>query len=156
MLLNDYGVKQYFETWQEAAFNPNSYQIGYKSDYIRNVRIHQLKKGIGLPVYSTPLGIPRLPSIIQNRLPRIGPFDFAQGEFDLNFLTGEDKIYSCELEKAFPVTMESIPLNNELDGLVELRVQLSFTKWSSNFTKQNPLNDFVNTALGTVLTRIFN
>jgi hypothetical protein len=111
---------------------------------------------VGLPVYSTPLGIPRLPSIIQQRLPRIGPFDFAQGELDLNFLTGADKIYSCELFSAFPVTMEAIPLNNELDGLVELRVQLSFTKWQSNFTQQNPLNDFVETALGTVLTRIFN
>ena len=156
LLLNDYGIKEYFEKWQEAAFNPNTYQIGYKNDYVRNVRIHQLKKGIGLPVYSTPLGIPRLPEIIQQRLPRIGPFDFAQGEFNLDFLTGEDKIYSCELYNAFPVTMEAIPLNNELDGLIELRVQLSYTKWTSNFTDQSPIGNFIETALGTVLTRIFN
>ncbi len=156
LLLNDYGIKEYFEKWQEASFNPNTYQIGYKSDYVRNVKIHQLKKGVGLPVYSTPLGIPRLPEIIQRRLPRIGPFDFAQGELNLDFLTGEDKIYSCELYNAFPVTMEAIPLNNELDGLIELRVQLSFTKWTSNFTDQSPIGNFVETALGTVLTRIFN
>jgi hypothetical protein len=156
LLLNDYGVKEYFEKWQESVYNQNTYQIGYKNTYTRNVRIHQLKRGVGLPVYSTPLGIPRLPSIIQQRLPRIGPFDFAQGEFSLDFLTGEDKIYSCELQDAFPVTMEAIPLNNELDGLVEFRVELSFTKWTSNFTDQNPLENFVQTALGTVLTRIFN
>ena len=156
LLLNDYGIKEYFEKWMQSAYNPSTYQIGYKNDYVRNVRIHQLKKGVGLPVYSTPLGIPRLPSIIQQRLPRIGPFDFAQGEFSLDFLTGEDKIYSCELEKAFPVTMEAIPLNNELDGLVELRVQLAYTRWTSNFTDQDPLGNFVQTALGTVLTRIFN
>jgi len=156
LLLNDYGIKEYFEKWMQAAYNPATYQIGYKNDYVRNVRIHQLKKGVGLPVYSTPLGIPRLPEIIQQRLPRIGPFDFAQGEFNLDFLTGEDKIYSCELQDAFPVTMEAIPLNNELDGLVELRVQLAYTRWTSNFTDQDPLGNFVQTALGTVLTRIFN
>lgn len=156
LLLNDYGVKQYFEKWQEAAYNPSSYQIGYKSEYIRNVKIHQLKKGIGLPVYSTPLGIPRLPAILQNRLPRLGPFDLAQGEIDLNFITGGDKIYSCEIYNAFPVTMESIPLNNELDGLIELRVQLSYTRWTSNFTTQSRTGNFIETALGTLITRIFN
>lgn len=156
LLLNDYGIKQYFETWQKAAFDPDNYQIGYKNNYVRNVKIHQLRKGVGLPVYSTPLGVPRLPEIIQRRLPRIGPFDFAQGELDLNFITGADKIYSCELYNAFPVTMDAIPLNNELDGLVELRVQLAYSKWTSNFTEQNAARDFTNTAVGTILTRIFN
>jgi len=52
--------------------------------------------------------------------------------------------------------MEAIPLNNELDGLIEMRVQLSYTKWTSNFTDQSPIGNFIETALGTVLTRIFN
>lgn len=155
LVLNDYGIKKYFETWQAAAYNPNTYQIGYKSQYAIDVRIHQLKKGIGLPVYSTPLGIPKLPAIIQNRLPTIGPFNLARGELDLDFITDAKKIYTCKLYNAWPVTIEATPLNNELDGITELRVQLSFTKWTSEFSQYDPVGEFVETALGTALTRIF-
>jgi hypothetical protein len=157
LLLNDYGIKRYFETWQSLAFDPQTYQIGYKSSYaFDNIKIHQLRKGVSLPVYSTPLGIPKLPPLIQNRLPRVGPFDLAQGEFDLDFLTKDKNVYTCTLYGAWPVTIEAIPLNNELDGLTELRVQLAYTRWTSNFTEATPVTDFVQTALGTAITRVFN
>ena len=35
------------------------------------------------------------------------------------------------LENAFPTTMGAIELNNELDGLVQIQVQLSYTKWKA-------------------------
>jgi len=135
LLLNDYGVKRYFEEWARLAFDPDTYQIGYKNEYARDIQVHQLQTGVGLPVYSTPLGIPTLPSNVQNRLPTVGPFDLAQGQFDLDFLTPAKIVYSCKMFEAFPTTIESIPLTNELDGIVEFRVQLSYTKWQSTFNQ---------------------
>lgn len=43
-VLNDYGVRKYFEYWQSKAVNQTSYEIGYKKDYAKPVKIQQLKK----------------------------------------------------------------------------------------------------------------
>jgi len=129
LCLNDYGIRKYFEAWQNAAVNQDTFEVGYHNEYTRLVTIQQLKKGLSFPVYSTPLGIPKLPTELQNRLPKIGPFDFAQGEFDLDIITRENVIYACELQKAYPTSMNAIQLNNDLDGLVELNVQFSYTNW---------------------------
>lgn len=131
LVLNDYKVKAYFEAWQKLAYDPNTYEIGYKSEYARQVQIHQLNKGISFPILNRSFGTFSIPSNITNRLPSIGPLDLSQGEFDLDFLIRDRKIYTCTLEKAWPVTIDAIPLNNELDGIVELRVQLSYVKWTS-------------------------
>lgn len=159
-VMNDYGIKQYFEQWQNLAVDQNTFEVGYqkgKGGYAFDIVIEQLKKGISLPVYSTPIGLPRLPTIVQNRLPQLGPFDLAQGQLDIDFVTPEQIAYSCTLLDAFPTSMNAIQLNNELDGLVELNIQMSYTNWKSNQTPTpNSQNDFVNTLIGTGLTRLFN
>ena len=131
-VLNDFGVKQYFETWQNLAVNQNTKEIGYKKDYSFPVKIQQLKKGIGFPVYNKSLGI---------------------FEINVDFITREDIVYECELIDAFPTTMNAVQLNNDLDGLVELNVQLSYTNWKSNFT--DPSNSVLDVFLGTLLSRFF-
>lgn len=154
LVLNDYGIKNYFEQWQRLAVDPETYEIGYFNEYVKQVKIYQLKKGFSVPVYSTPLGLPRLPTILQNRLPSIGPFDFAQGQFDLDFITGEDIVYECTLIDAFPTTMNAIQLNNELDGLVELNVTFSYTNWRGS--PRQVRSDLGTTAVGTILTNLIN
>jgi hypothetical protein len=42
-------------------------------------------------------------------------------------------VYKCDLLEAFPTTMNTINLNNELDGLVEVNVQLSYTNWEPTY-----------------------
>ena len=159
-VLNDYGIRQYFEQWQNLAIDQNTFEVGYqrgRGGYAFNVVIEQLKKGISLPVYSTPIGLPRLPTIVQNRLPKIGPFDLAQGQLDIDFVTSEQIAYSCTLVDAFPTSMNAIQLNNELDGVVELNVQMSYTNWRSNQTPTtNDQETFTNTLIGTALTRLLN
>lgn len=156
MLLNDYGIRNYFEVWQSIAYNSENYQIGYKNDYVQDIVITQLKKAKSFPIYSTSLGLPELPPPIQGWLPSIGPIDLAQNELDLDFLTPDVAIYTCKLYNAWPVTMDVIQLNNEMDGLVELRVQFTYTKWSSQFTRYSPMNDFTETLAGSVISQIFN
>lgn len=154
LVMNDYGIKNYFEEWQKLAVDQDTYEIGYFNEYVKPVKIYQLKKGFSVPVYNTPLGLPRLPTIIQNRLPSIGPFDLAQGQFDLDFITGDDIVYECELIDAFPVSMNSIQLTNELDGIVELSISMTYTNWKGRPYRQT--SDFGSTLTGTVLTNLIN
>ena len=73
-----------------------------------------------------------LPSTITNRFPTIGPIDFAQGEVDLDFhFRAENVKYQCVLRDAFPTTMSAVELNNELDGLLQVNVQISYRTWES-------------------------
>jgi hypothetical protein len=157
LLLNDYGVRKYFDAWQNLVVNQDTQEIGYKGEYGKTVRIQQLKKGFGLPVYSTPLGLPKLPTIIQNRLPKIGPFDLARGELNLDFITNDQIVYEVYLEEAFPTTLNTLALNNEMDGLMELNVQLSYSNWRPGASSTgSQTKNFVQTLVGTGLTRLFN
>ena len=133
LLLNDYGIKNYFETWQNLAIRQDGLSVGYYSDYTFDVKIQQLKKGFSIPVYSTPLGLPQLPSEIQNRLPKIGSLDLAQGELDIDLSLNRDSVvYECTLEKAFCTTMSSVQLGNSLSDVMELQIQLSYKNWKSS------------------------
>lgn len=116
-VLNDYGIKKYFEQWQKLAYDPNTYQIGYKSDYGKQVVINQLKKGQGFPFFdaSTTL-FPKSSFPINVNL-------------DINLISSAQIINQTKLFGAWPVTINSIDLNNEQDGLVEYTVQLAYTKW---------------------------
>ena len=160
LVLNDYGIKKYFETWQNLAVDQNTFEAGFQRGtatdpgYAFNVTIQQLRKGFSLPVYSTNLGIPKLPTVFQNRLPKIGPFDFAQGEIDLDYITNDDIIYECKLIDAFPTSMNGMQLNNELDGMMELNVQLSYTNWEGNTIGAS--SNFIQTLVGTAATRLAN
>ena len=106
-VLNDYGVKKWFDTWQKEIVSengPNAGYVAYKNDYTKSIRIHQLRKPIAR-------------------------FGFDIGPFDINFDAFGSTIYSVELEEAFPTTLTSIALNNDADGLVEVSITFAYTKW---------------------------
>jgi hypothetical protein len=153
-VLNDYGIRQYFEAWQNLAVDQTTYEIGYQSDYSFDITIQQLKKGFSMPIYSTPLGLPKLPTMLQNRLPKIGPIDLAQGQLDLDYVTSDHVIYSCTLIDAFPTSLNAIALGNDQEGIAELNVQLSYTNWKSSVTQSNSTNDFIDVLKGTALTNL--
>ena len=130
-VMNDYKVRRYFETWQKLAVNDDTGEIGYYNDYTHPVVIQAIRKGVGFPLKKKRLfDAGKIPSSIRGRLPRLGPIDLAQGEFDLNAITGDDIAYTCILDKAYPTTMNAIELSD--DGqLLELSVQLSYKNWRS-------------------------
>ena len=116
LCLNDYGVRTYFEAWQNTAFNQETNEIGYShgtNGYAKSVKIHQLEKS----------GNPRniLPEFIRKQIniPGLGFLPAPQNR----------KVYSLELQYAYPTTMSAITFNNELDGIIELNVQLSYKNW---------------------------
>lgn len=155
LLLNDYGIRKYFETWMSYIIDPDTYEIGYKNEYAAGqIKIQQLKKGIGLPVYSTPLGLPLLPYEIQNRLPTIGPFDLARGQLDLNYITNDQVVYEVILENAFPTTMTGIELGNAQEGISEFQVTFTYTKYTAQNRVANPMADLITTGIGSLLTNL--
>lgn len=130
-VMNDYKVRTYFETWQNLAVNNETLEVGYYNDYTHPVVIQQIKKGVAFPLKKKKIfDSGKLPSSIANRLPRIGPLDLAQGEIDLNLLTGDKIAYTCILDKAYPTTLNAIELSDDGQNL-QLDVQLSYKNWRS-------------------------
>ena len=103
-MLNDYGVKKYFDSWYNTILNDDTNVAFYKTQYQKPVKIHQLRKPI------------------VNKQFDIGPINIDIG-------IGAGTVYSCLLEDAYPVNVSSIELDNELDGLVQLTVEFAYTKW---------------------------
>ena len=104
LMLNDYSMKKYFDRWRSTVLDEENMVAGYKNDYQRPVRIHQLKRPIN--------GIS-------------GSF----GSVRVSIRIGSDSVYGVELRDAFPVSFNEINLNNELDGLVQYSVGMAFTNW---------------------------
>ena len=46
-----------------------------------------------------------------------------------NIGIGGGTVYALELLNAFPTTINPVELNNELDGLLQLTVEMSYTRW---------------------------
>ena len=103
-LMNDYGVKEYFDTWRNVVVNENRMESNYKNEYARTVTIHQLRQP--------------LKGFTKN----IGPIRLSAG-------LGGGTVYSVDLLEAFPIANSAIELNNDLDGLVQLNVTFAYTNW---------------------------
>jgi len=104
--LNDYGTRKYFDSWRSVVLNENGNIAGYKKDYAKDVKIHQLRK----PIKNIGGGL---------------------GPIKVNLGIGGGTVYSVRLKDAFPTTIQAIELNNEMDGLVQVNVQLSYTNWEA-------------------------
>jgi len=104
--LNDYGTRKYFDEWKNRVLDENGSIAGYKKDYVKDVKIHQLRKPI------------------MNLGTDLGPININVG-------LGGGSVYSVRLIDAFPTTIGAIELNNDMDGLVQVTVQLSYTNWET-------------------------
>jgi hypothetical protein len=154
-VMNDYKIKSYFEGWMNKTVNNSTYEAGYYNEYVSDIRIKQLRKGIGIPVYQKDLDfLQDIPSNIRNRLPSdIGPVDLSQAEIQLAFITEDLIMYECVLQDAYPTSMNSITLSDgEQNGLVELTVQMSYRNWVAPQFEQKQGDIFA--AIGTVLDGI--
>ena len=125
-LMNDYGVKEYFDAWRNTAIpeeGGNAFTSNYKSTYAKSITVHQLRQPLK--------GFSR----------QVGPIRFGLG-------IGGGSVYSGELLEAFPVATSAIELNNELDGLVQLTVTFAYTNWRRASNTQGFINMDIDTPLG--------
>ena len=125
-LMNDYGVKEYFDAWRNTIIPEegfNAFTSKYKDEYARDVTIHQLRQPL------------------KGFSKQIGPIRFNAG-------IGGGSVYSVDLIDAFPIATSAIELTNELDGLVQLTVTFAFTNWRRSKNVQGFINMDIDTPLG--------
>lgn len=148
-LTNDYYVRSYFEEWQrQIVQNKPPYKVNYYKNYVKPIRILQLRKGESFPIFSTDLGIDlKIPPEIANRIPDINPIElfgsgYGIGGIDIgDILNGgnltvalfsqENVVYEIELIDAYPSIISPIALDNEPDGLSRMSVTLTYRNWNS-------------------------
>ena len=126
-LMNDYGVKEYFDTWKESILPEGNdgygFTTSYKNEYAKTITIHQLRQPL--------MGVSK----------QVGPIRLRGG-------IGGGTVYSVDLLEAFPVSTSAIELNNELDGLVQLTVTFAYTNWRRSSNTQGFINMDIDTPLG--------
>ncbi len=125
-LMNDYGVKEYFDAWRNTVIpeeGSNAFTSNYKSSYAKSITVHQLRQPLA--------GFSK----------QVGPIRFGLG-------LGGGSVYSVELLEAFPISTSAIELNNELDGLVQLTVTFAYTNWKRATNTQGFINMDIDTPLG--------
>jgi len=148
--MNNYGIKEYFETWQNLAVNQQTREIGYQSDFARNVEIEQFQKVTKLPK--------RFGDDFNNSLlPRLSDIDIVNQFFDFSDQINDLVVYRCKLIDAYPTSMNAIQLNNDLDGVVELNIQLSYTNWETPFVlSPSNIKDAFNSSIRNTLVGFIN
>jgi hypothetical protein len=145
-VLNDYGIRKYFEAWQNLALDQETQEIGYKNEYSRDVKIQQLRKGFSLPLYQSPFM----------------KWDFLGGgmlDLDIDIdIKKEDVVYEVLLKDAYPTTMDLITLgNDQTDSILTLNVQLSYKNWKSSAGPEiKPENNFLTGALISTISNFIN
>ena len=102
--MNDYGIIKYFDEWRDMTINQIPGEAFYKKDYAKPIKIHQLRRPLAGKTLSA-------------------------GPIKLNLGLGGSSVYSVELLDAFPTTVSAVELNNDLDGLVQVTVGISYTNW---------------------------
>tara|TARA_A100001011_G_C14213291_1_gene800876 strand:+ start:249 stop:875 length:627 start_codon:yes stop_codon:yes gene_type:complete len=122
-LLNDWGVKQYFERWHQSVIG-NSYYVGYEKEYSSRMSIHHLRKGMSYDFDLRNRGISFASKFLAKFLNFTVNVDF---DFDRNY---SDKTnYSLVLEDAYPKSVSGVALDNQPDGLLEIQVVMQYRDW---------------------------
>ena len=122
-LMNDYGIKDYFDSWRSTILDEFGQASNYKNEYAKTITIHQLRQPL------------------KGFSKQVGPIRFNAG-------LGGGSVYSVDLLEAFPIASSAVELNNELDGLVQLTVTFAYTNWRRASGGQNFINMDIDTPLG--------
>ena len=117
-VMNNWGIRSYFEEWQNLVLNQNTKYVGYVNDYGKNVRIHALKKGLDFNFDAV-----RKARNVESLLNLLGI------NIDIDFNFSQKTSYGVELESAYPKTINAIQLTNDLDGLLSLSVTFAHRQW---------------------------
>jgi hypothetical protein len=153
-VLNDYGVKKYFDAWANTIvgmyYKSRPEASAEDTDPEDKADVKRAQEDFANSLKMGEVGYKNSYSksitIRQLRKP-IARFGFDLGPFDFNFDVGGASIYSVELLEAFPTSLSSIQLSN--DGqLVECTMQFSYTNWKVIDDKRSLLDGKLNLNLG--------
>lgn len=113
LLLNDYGSKKFFDTWQSRVVDKNSYELGYADDFCFDFSIYQLNREVTNGFEKDAVGVIN---------------DFRSDTFPERYRG--DYVYGVRIENAFPKTIQSVQLSSTTNNEVaRLNVEFSYTDW---------------------------
>lgn len=125
LVLNDYGIKKYFDEWQNQIIDRQTYEVGYVADYSHPVVIEQLKQSYVAKWKDTSYDNYYSTSSLQGLWNM-----FSKGlKNDLEILPNIERnnvSYRCTLLDAYPTSLSEIQMTNDPNGLVQITVQFSF------------------------------
>jgi hypothetical protein len=143
-VLNDQGVRQFFENWQNSIVTSRGdtegdYDIAFPKEYVRPIHIYQLRKGVSFPIFNT------------NKQVNLGPFTVDLGA-DLDLEISGKSTYHWILEDAYPITFQNESLTDGADQISEITIEFSYRRWKGEIlTEQSKVGI---TASGDILTNI--
>jgi len=116
LVLNEPYVRYFFEEWMNLIVDNQTYQLGYYSDYTRNINIQQLKPTTDIETLATKITSGSDPTA-----------STSGNKQDVNI--PYKVIYNCLLEDAYPIAMSGPQLNDNPDQLVEISVDFVYKNW---------------------------
>jgi hypothetical protein len=134
-VLNDQGVREYFDKWQTKALRQygteeGRFEANYPDNYTAPIQIFQLEKGISFPVLNVQkdLGVFRRP---------LGAINV---ELDIDVATAMQSNYRWILNRAYPVSVTNETLtDNGQNEISEIQVEFAYLNWNSE--KLEPKNN---------------
>lgn len=162
LVLNNAGVRTYFERWQNqitpGADKSDRYEqrqeVGYYKDFVKDITINQLKQNFELSLFSKKFDLP-LPNFVKNALRNSGGLQFGNDLFGLNI--GVDGIsagvaldgntsYKCVLYEAYPISIVSDSLSDDAANTLEtITITFQYRNWSGvSMEDNNPINKIRN------------
>lgn len=153
-VLNDYGVKKYFDAWANTIvgmhYKSKPEATGEDASAEEKASVKEKQEAFANTLKMGEVGYKNnySKSIIIRQLRKpVARFGFDLGPLDFNFDVGGASIYSIELLEAFPTSLSSIQLSN--DGqLVECTMQFSYTNWKVIGDKRSLVDGKLNINLG--------
>lgn len=127
-VLNDPFIRYYFQEWMNLVIDNTSYEVGYYSDYVKNISIQQLKKGADAVALSK-LRTPKESATPQSK-------DVSLGSSNTANQVSEEVVYSCLLQDAYPVSITSVGYADTNSEPIEISVVFDYKNWVA--TTANP------------------
>jgi len=148
-VLNDSKIRAYWENWQRNILG--GYEISYFNDYVREIKINQLKRGMNLSILNKNFSNKITKNVPPEILGAISSFasgtvgvgtskgsgiqltgDLAQGDLSLGFVTRDQITYTCTLHDAYPTNISTVEYGDDQNEFVNYTVTLTYRDWSSN------------------------
>lgn len=132
LVLNEPYVRYFFEEWMNLIVDNQTYQLGYYSDYTRNINIQQLK-----PTTDIETLVGKITSGSDPTATSSGNKQDVSIPYKV--------IYNCLLEDAYPIAMSGPQLNDNPDQLVEISVDFVYKNWREVNSTNNISSDLSRT-----------
>jgi hypothetical protein len=120
-VLNDQGVRDYFESWQQFILPEYSddearFEAKYPDKYVAPIHIYQLERGKGFPLFNKQFD------------KKLGPINLSL-DIDIDVATPAISNYHWIIDRAFPVNVSSTEMADGSGEIHTITVSFEYKSW---------------------------